>query len=64
MTRVETDDLHTPAQAAKLIGINRSATYKAIEVGRLAVVWIGDRQYVTRREIERFKALGVRQRRQ
>jgi excisionase family DNA binding protein len=48
------DDLITPAEAARIRGVTRSAITDLMKRGRLNVVEVGGRSFVQRTEVEKF----------
>ncbi len=48
------DDLITPAEAARLRGVTRSAITHLMKRGRLRVVEVGGRSFLDRSEVEGF----------
>ncbi len=50
-----TDDLVTVKEAARLLGISRQTCYAYIRRGQLHPLRIGDRSYISRREIESLR---------
>jgi excisionase family DNA binding protein len=54
-TKLDVEDLITPAEAAKLRGVSNQAIVDLLRRGRLTKVEIGGRPFVSRREVESFK---------
>lgn len=52
---LDLSQLITPAEAARLCGRTRQAIYRLIEVGKLASVNVGGRDFVYRQHIETFE---------
>lgn len=52
---LDLSQLITPAEAARLCGRTRQAIYRLIEVGKLASVQVGGRDFVFRQEVETFE---------
>jgi excisionase family DNA binding protein len=48
------EDLITPAEAARLRGVTRSAITDLVKRGRLQSVEVGGRPFLSRAEVERF----------
>lgn len=48
------DDLITPAEAARIRGVTRSAITDLMNRGRLNVVQVGGRSFLQRTEVENF----------
>lgn len=48
------DDLITPAEAARLRGVTRSAITDLMKRGRLQIVEFGGRSFLHRKEVENF----------
>lgn len=49
------DNLITPAEAARLRGVTRSAITDLMKRGRLQITEIGGRAFLSRSEVESFK---------
>jgi excisionase family DNA binding protein len=65
--KVETDELLTVAQAAKLLNISAAAIHKAIKRDRLAYIKLGGRFFIRRADLiqySRNKSVGGRPKKQ
>jgi excisionase family DNA binding protein len=52
---VTTDDLISPPQAAKLLGVHHASVYRWIEAGKLMAFHTSTRTFLNKKHVEEFK---------
>jgi excisionase family DNA binding protein len=52
--KINPSNLLTADQVARLVGVHRSAVYKAIKEGRLSTIRIAGHYYLSRDEVDRW----------
>jgi excisionase family DNA binding protein len=58
-SKLDLEDLITPAEAAKIRGVSKPAIINLIDRGRLAVHMVAGKRLLSRREVEAFVPLPV-----
>ena len=50
------DNLYTPQQAARVLGVHRTTVFRWIAAGKLATLRVADRRVITQEEIDKARA--------